>query len=204
MVKDPLACLLTAYLTRRFGLQTLVLFRHPAGFASSVDKLGWPRGQFLAQFLEDEALMASHLEPWRSLLHRYRSEDSLASAAVLHGALNVVLWRFVSQGAGQALLFEDFCLDPLTKMQELFRSLGIPYDSNTESQHRLITSGPSVHASEFRAHEVVRDSRAMAYAWAGKLTGAETSLIRGIWEQFDLPLYRNPAEWEGAVPVGSP
>lgn len=50
LVKDPIACLLTEYLTRRFDLQTLILFRHPASFVASLCRLGWPRGSSCASF----------------------------------------------------------------------------------------------------------------------------------------------------------
>jgi hypothetical protein len=195
LIKDPLACLLTEYLTRRFKLQTLVLFRHPAGFASSICRLGWPRGEFLRQFLGDEQLMSDHLEPYRGLLEKHVQQDDVASAAVLHGALNVVLWRFVASGVGTALQFEALCRDPLQQLQALFERLQLPYGDQVRDAHRSACHGSPMKIDAYRPHATSRNSMEMADSWRGQLSSAEIGQIRQIWESFDIPLYRDEAQW---------
>jgi len=196
LIKDPLACLLTEYLTRRFNLQTLILFRHPAGFVSSVCRLGWPRGAFLRQLLADDALMAAHLEPHRSLLERYAQEDSIASASVLHGALSSVLWRFVQDGIGTAVQFEVLCSDPLEQLKHLFWQLGLPYSDEVRESHRHSCFGTPQSIDSYHPHAVNRNSMAMASAWKTQIRSTELQQIRGIWEQFDVPLYRERIDWD--------
>lgn len=196
LVKDPLACLMTEYLTRRYNLQTVILFRHPAGFVSSVNRLGWPRGSFLQQFLEDEPLMAEHLAPHRALLEKYSGEDSVASAAVLHGALNCVLWDFVKQGVGTPLHFEALCADPLEQLRQLFQVLALPYDDHVRAAHHAACYGKKTHIDAYHPHSVSRDSLSMASSWKAQLGHGDIARIRGIWEAFGLPMYQSEADWQ--------
>jgi hypothetical protein len=195
LVKDPLACLLTEYLTRHFGLQSLILFRHPAGFAASVSRLGWPRGAFLRHFLADSALMNAHLEKHRPLLEKYADEESLASAAVLHGSLSSVLWDFVERGVGRALIFEELCSDPLPRLQALFASLDLPYDERVREAHRKACLGEILSPQDYHPHAVVRNSIAMSRSWVNQLDAGQSRHVRDIWEQFEIPLYRAESDW---------
>jgi hypothetical protein len=195
LVKDPLACLLTEYLTKNFGLQTLILFRHPAGFSASVSRLGWPRGTFLRAFLADQALMGAHLERQRMLLERFADEDSLASAAVLHGALTRVLWSCVARGIGAPIVFEELCADPLPRLRALFEVLGLPYDDRVREGHRNACLGKSRPVEEYRPHAVARNSRAMARSWTTELDEQGVRMVRDIWDQFDVPLYQAQSDW---------
>jgi len=195
MVKDPLACLLAPYLCQRFELQTLVLFRHPAGFCASVSRLGWPRGEFLRKFLNDGPLMHDHLGPYRSLISRFSGEDTIASAAVLHGVLNKVLWSTVANGMAQALVFEELCADPIERCRSLFDGLGLPYDDQVRAQHVALCLGRAREVGEYRPHAVARNSLAMAATWRDQLDQAEVRQVRQIWDEFEIPLYRQASDW---------
>lgn len=195
LIKDPLACLLASYLGRRHGMQTLVLFRHPAGFAESICRLGWPRGEFLRQFLADEALMADHLHPYRALLQRYAAEDSVASAAVLHGALNQVLWDGCKGGSGRPLVFEEICADPINQAERLFAEIGLPYDERVRRDHERLCLGARRELDDYRTHAVERNSMAMAESWKSRLKVGQVDCIRSIWNEFDVPLYREDSDW---------
>src|SRR4051812_34732068 len=56
LVKDPIALFSAEWLAERFEMDVLVTIRHPAGFASSLKRLGW-RHDFRG-FLGDERLAA--------------------------------------------------------------------------------------------------------------------------------------------------
>ena len=113
MIKDPLACLMTEYLTTTFDLETLILFRHPCGFVASIRRLGWPCGAPLKRFLQNPELMAEHLHRYQDLLEKYCDEDTIESATVLYGCLTTILWDCVQQDIGKPLFFEELCQNPL-------------------------------------------------------------------------------------------
>ncbi len=196
IVKDPLACLLTGYLARHFDLDTLVLFRHPADFAASIVRLGWPTGTYLERFLRDILLMDEHLGPYALLLESHRNGNDLASAAVLHGALNRVLWNQAQATAGiRTLQFETLCRDPITQFEQLFSRLGLPYTEATRSRHQALCTAPDHDPAHYRTHAVARNSAAMADAWRRQLDTAQRATVRAIWDQFGIPLYSDPADW---------
>lgn len=197
LVKDPIACLLTEYLTRNFGLQTLILFRHPAGFAASIRRLGWPRGVFLRQFLADQPLMRAHLQPYRAVLQRFAQEDSLASATALHGALSTVLWRFVSDGVGTPLIFEQLCADPLDRLRDVFAQVQLPYDDTVRDAHRHACLGKVRPVDDYHPHAVARNSMAMADSWRKQLSDTEQEQVRSVWSEFNVPLYQEDRDWIG-------
>lgn len=195
MIKDPLACLLTDYLTAKFNFQTTILFRHPAGFAASVCRLGWPRGEHIRRLLDRRPLMSDHLDRYAALLERHAHEDSVASAAVLHGALNTVLWNFSQAGVGQSFRFEDVCIDPLAHFESQYLRLGLPYtDEVVQTLEENCYDRPR-SIETYHPHAVRRNSRAMADSWKQQLTADNVKQIRDIWQQFEIPLYQDDQEW---------
>lgn len=195
MIKDPLACLLTGYLTRRFDLQTIVLFRHPCGFVASVTRLGWPTAIQLKEFLSRRQLMDDYLAPYADLMERHSTGDSIESAAVLHGVLNSVLWRQTNELGLGWFRFKDLCASPIERFQGLFERLDLPYSEAVRDQHvKLCTSGSAV-SGDYHPHAVARQSQAMAESWRRDIDGPKSSLIRGIWQRFDIPLYDDDRDW---------
>jgi len=202
LIKDPLACLLTPYLCEHFGVQTLVLFRHPCGFVSSILRLGWPSAEFVRRLLECDALMADHLAPVRDHLVRHSQDDGMAAAAALHGAINTVLWNTCRDRGLRYACFEDLCRDPLLAFREIFDSLGLPYDDSVRRMHEeLCNEGPSDPAA-CSPHSVHRRSSAMAESWRSQLKNAEIDAIREVWDLFGIPLYESEADWATGAEVG--
>jgi hypothetical protein len=196
MIKDPLACLLTGYLSRHFGTRTLVLFRHPCGFVSSVLRLGWPTGSYLGDLLRRPQLMEDHLAPWAGLMEQSASEDSIRSAAVLHGVLNRVLWNQVQDQSLRYETFEGLCSDPIAKFQELFSWLELPYEGDVSKRHTRLCLSGSKSPDDYHPHAVARNSRAMAESWKSELVGTDRDDVRSVWEQFAIPLYRMDDDWD--------
>ena len=194
-IKDPLACLLTEYLTTRFDLKTLMLFRHPGGVCSSLMRLNWPTAKFLRQFLSDEALMIRFFHPFRDIMSRYAGSDSVASAAVLHGALTHANWQITTTGLAEPLYFERFCADPLNELSALFERLGLPYTAETRVFHKSACFGTGPDPERYSTHAVVRNSIAMADAWKGRFDAGEIATIRGLWSEFGVPLYLDDESW---------
>ncbi len=195
MIKDPLACLLTAYLVEHFDLQTLVLFRHPCGFVASITRLGWPTGGFLRDFLQRPELMGAHLAPFAALMERYSRDTGVKAAAVLHGVLNVVLWDTIQDRGVRWICFENLCESPLEKFQELFTWLRLPYSEDVKLRHMTLCLTGSFSPNDYHPHAVARNSQAMADSWKRQLSVQQVSQIREIWSQFAIPLYDDDRQW---------
>jgi hypothetical protein len=118
------------------------------------------------------------------------------SGTVLYGCVARVLLGFADRNpdAIRRVAFEDLCADPEGRFGDLYRWLGLPLDDRFRHARTALDA-----ADVERAHEgpfgVVRASAGMAERWKADVPQAELSTVLGAWARFDLPLYREPAEW---------
>lgn len=197
LIKDPTACLLTNYLSTQFQMCALVLFRHPAGFASSIKELGWPSGKFLGYLLNSEALIQEYLGANEALLRRFVNRDDLEASVVLYGALNKVLWKQIQENENiKYAIFEELCLDPISRFKELFQILSLPYTDSTLNRHMDLCFIASPQKMKYSPHSIRRNSQSMAEGWKSKVDALELRNIRMIWEQFEIPLYLAENDWK--------
>jgi hypothetical protein len=179
LVKDPLAFFSAEWLADRFGVQVIVLVRHPAAFASSLKRLGWSSHSFL-HFLRQPLLM-------RDLLARYRRDiERMADARpdVIEQA--ALLWKIIY---GTAVLYqarhadwifvrhEDISRDPLGEFCRLLDRLGLEL---TPHMRRLIdeTSSSENPDEIVKPHGIFVDSRANVASWKNRLTREEIERTR--------------------------
>jgi hypothetical protein len=200
LIKEPIGCLLSRYLTAQFGFQTLVLFRHPAAFVASVRTLGWPSQIHLQRLLAQPALMNSTLQPYRGVMERCAESDGLEAAAALHGSLNRVLWQFVEEMPQMTpVCFEDLCADPLESFRELFARFNVPYTPAMRETHQRLCLAES--RPQHSAHETVRRSSDMADKWRKQLKADEVRIVEEIWRSFEIPLYCDRKAWPDSEPA---
>jgi hypothetical protein len=182
LVKDPLAFFSAGWLAARFGMDVVVLVRHPAAFASSLKLLGWshPFSHFLAQ----PRLMDTLLRPFAAEVEAFAA----AERPVLDQA--VLLWRLIYHTALEYrrrhpewtfVRHEDLSRDPVGGFRDLFVRLGLAF---TEEARRAVEaySGshnpaqPEVHVGSEVA--LRRDSAANLSGWKRRLTAAEVARVR--------------------------
>jgi hypothetical protein len=196
LLKDPSAALLSEYLVRRHGMRALVLFRHPAAIVRSFLRLGWPTGALVERLLASGRLMEEGLAPVEPAMAAAIGRRDAASGAVLCGCVATVLSGFASRNPESMirLSFEELCRDPEGRFRELYRSLDLDYGEGVREEHARLSSGNGGSARE-RPHGVVRSSARVAGRWRDEIPEAELAAVREVWERFDLPLYRQAADW---------
>jgi hypothetical protein len=182
LVKDPLAFFSAEWLAARFGMNVVVLVRHPAAFASSLRLLGWsyPFADLLAQ----PRLMDTLLRPFAAEVEAFAA----AERPVLDQA--VLVWRLIYHTALEYrrrhpewtfVRHEDLSRDPVGGFRDLFVRLGLAF---TEEARRAVEaySGshnpaqPAVHLGSMVA--LRRDSAANLSNWRRRLTAAEVARVR--------------------------
>lgn len=171
VLKDPTACLLAAWLEATHGCRVVVLYRHPCGFASSIQALEWPIR--LRRLLTQEDLVKDHLEPWLPQLELCIA-DPWASLGAFWAAVHHVLRR----QAGEDWLFlsyEALCLTPA----EAFGAL---------SRHLDLAVAPPARDGAHRGDpgSTVKDSRRMATIWRERLSPAAVDAVMEPVEAFGL------------------
>lgn len=198
LLKDPLASLASEFLHRRFGMQVVVLVRHPAAFAASVKRavgLHWRPFDF-ENFRSQPALMHDHLEPL--LAGRDLAGLSVVENAALQwSCLYTVLGRFVARNPQMIVVrHEDLSAHPVTAFRELFGRLSLPWDERVERATVAMTRPGNPHGPERdRIHSLVRDSRENIHRWKSVLDGGEIDAIRKLSGEVAARYYAE-REWE--------
>lgn len=183
VMKDPLALFSSEWLAERFGLDVVVMIRHPAAFAGSVKVKRWWCD--FHDFLRQEQLMADLLHPFeREVRAKAARNDDLVDQAILewrmyHHVIRLFRerhpdWHFVRH--------EDLSRDPVGGFATLFGGLGLPFnetsaqavrdssDRGNPADSALATGGAG---SEFRL-----DSVANLANWQRRLTADEVLRVR--------------------------
>jgi hypothetical protein len=194
LLKDPVALFSAEWLCDRFGMDTLVLIRHPAAFANSITsrRLRHPFGDFLAQPL----LMRDLLGPFEEQIRRFTAiEQPLLDQAIL-------LWRIIHhvilryrdrQPEWMFLRLEDVARTPLVQFQRIYSQLGQVFD---EKAARVIAehSSSSNPAESTDPADHHRDSGASITAWRTRLSEDEIRRVRGEVEPISKEFYSD-ADW---------
>lgn len=182
LLKDPFAVFSAPWFADRLGCRVVVTVRHPAGFASSLKRLGWffDFGDLLAQPL----LMRDHLEGERAAMQAMDPGDIIGQAALLWKCI----YRMV-HAAHQAhpeflvVKHEDLSLDPVTGFRELYGALGLHFTPGAEKKVRSSSSsGNPKELAKKKHHSVKMDSRASMESWKRRLTPEEIGRIRTLTE----------------------
>jgi len=194
LLKDPFAVFSTSWFAKRLGCQVVITVRHPAAFASSLKRLGWPFD--FKDILGQQALMNEHLERDRIEMESIRADDIVGQAGVLWR----IIYRFcdMSRKLNPEFILvrhEDLSLDPVSGYGALYNSLGIPFDE--KSRNIILNSSSSenpVELSRKNTHSVQLDSRANLDHWKKRLTPDEITRIREMTEDVSH-LYYSDEDW---------
>lgn len=180
LLKDPIALMSAEWLAERFGMQTVVMIRHPAAFASSLKRLSW---RFDFQNWRDQPLLRRDLiGPFDGPIEEFaaREHDIVDQAILMWNVLHHVIagyeerhpeWSFVRH--------EDLSEEPLKGFRELFDELDLAWDQFAEEA--IVRSSTDVSRKEVPTYlhrTVRRDSRAARWTWLSRLTQEEQDRVR--------------------------
>jgi hypothetical protein len=196
LLKDPFAIFSAAWFAERLGCAVVFTVRHPAAFASSLARLGWPFdfGDLLAQPL----LLRDWLDPFVPEIEAARREpdDWIAQCSLL--------WRMVYHTVGLlkeqhpdfiVVRHEDISRDPLGEFQALYASLGLEFTpKNRLAIERSSRAGNPVEVPVKRAHSVRVDSQANLGSWRRRLSQEEIDRLRDLTAGVADRFY-GPEDW---------
>jgi hypothetical protein len=186
--KDPIAVFSAEWMSDTFGMDTLVLIRHPAAFCYSIVKQGWwhPFDHFTAQ----PAMMHDLFVARADEIERFaRTPQPLLDQAVLLWVLihehiarmrsRRPEWRFVR--------LEDLSREPVAGFQGLYRWLDLTWSDEVE-RAVVRSSSEGNPAVTDRASSRQRDSKAAISVWKDRLTVDEQASIKErtdpVWREF--------------------
>lgn len=194
--KDPIAVFSVPWLARRYHCDVVACIRHPAGFASSLQRLGWSfdftNWTSQADFMEDCA------GPYADDIERFaaRERSPLDQAVLLWN----VIYRRVAEYRREHpewsfVRHEDLSAEPVGEFRELYARHGLGFGRGAERFLRRSTSASNpadVHPDRYKT--VFRDSREASRAWVGRLEPDEVRRIRAATEEVSAAFY-GPGDW---------
>lgn len=197
LLKDPFSIFSTAWFVERLDCQVVITVRHPAGFASSLKRLGWDFD--FSDLLQQDLLMRDWLEPFRSQMQAYldKPEDVIGQSSLL--------WRMIYQVVDIlktrfphfiVVRHEDLSLDPLSGYRELYTALGL--DFTDKVKQTILQSSSSENPKELSkraVHSVQLDSRANLQNWKRRLSPEEIERVRCLTQDLASRYYPE-LSWE--------
>ncbi len=189
VIKDPTAAFLLEWLTSMYILDAVIVLRHPAGFVSSLLKLGWDFDFNL--FLSQKELMENYLDPYKNVIKQYNYKGiNIEKASVLWGLVYYVLFQMSKGEDFIWTRYEDLCINPLHEFRKLFNAIELDWDSNVEK--KLIESiNDKATFKDNITSDHNRNTKEMAMVWKKRLSKNEINTVLKITEQFGLEFYNN-------------
>jgi len=197
LIKDPLAFFSAEWLADSFGMDVVVLIRHPAAFVSSLKVKGWsfPFDHFLRQ----EELMQTHLYPFSASIESYVSsqQDIIDQGILLWNIIHQTILNY--QNHRPEWLFirhEDISRNPTEKFQEIFQYLNLEFSSSVRETIVRSTGTNNQKETTDDIHNVKRNSELNIWNWKERLTSSEINRIQEGVEVISEAFY-TVEDWEG-------
>ncbi|HSB03235.1 MAG TPA: sulfotransferase domain-containing protein [Anaerolineales bacterium] len=194
LLKDPFAVFSTPWFAKRLNCKVVITVRHPAAFASSLQRLNWPFD--FQDLLKQPLLMRDHLEPDRQEMQSMQADDVIGQAALL--------WKLIYRSVHATrernpdfivVRHEDLSRDPIPGYRDLYQALGLEFTPRVKKI--ILNSSSSENPKELareKVHGFRLDSRANIGNWKKRLTAEDIDRVREITKEI-APLYYSGAEW---------
>jgi hypothetical protein len=198
LMKDPSALFSAEWLADTYGMDVVVLIRHPAAFASSLKRLNWPF--HFTELTQQPRLMQDYLEPFQDEVHRAveRPPDILGQAMLVWRVIHHVIRRFQCTHPNWIFLrHEDLSRRPQQGFEDLFARLGLDMLPRVRQAIQAHTS--AANPKEARAgvvHQLHRDSLGNIWNWRSRLRPDEIARLREGTHDVARFFYTD-ADWEG-------
>jgi len=203
LLKDPFAVFSVPWFAKRLDCKVVITVRHPAAFASSLQRLNWNFD--FKDLLDQPLLMRDHLEAYREQMLSIKADDVIGQASLLWKMIYNSVHTTLRQAQGDALSLnpdfklvrhEDYSRDPVNKYRELYSTLGLDFTKRVEKF--VMNSSSSDNPSELslkKTHSVKLDSAATIKNWRKRLSEEELKRIRQMTEGV-AELYYSNEDWE--------
>jgi hypothetical protein len=184
VIKDPTACLMTAWIAQQYNAKILIVMRHPCGFASSLAKLDW---QVSVNFLlRQENLMREYLGCYEDVMRRATNDKWLNRGAFWAAIHKVLIEQMASHPDWVLSKYENLCSDPNGQFSSLAQKLVLELNGNARSKIQLDSTKTRTSSD---AGSTRRESRLMPYIWKQRMTKGEIDAVMGVVAEFGIDDY---------------
>jgi hypothetical protein len=180
LLKDPFAVFSVPWFVQCLDCRVVITVRHPAAFASSLQRLGWSFD--FKNLLEQPLLMRDHLEPFRAQMQSVQAEGVIAQGALLWKMIYDVVRKFQQSNPDLFVVrHEDLSADPVNRYRELYDKLSLDFTPRVEKVIRKSSSSENPRELSLKnRHSVKLDSAANIKNWKKRLEPEVIQRIRDI------------------------
>ena len=187
LLKDPIAVFSAEWLASRFGMDVIVLIRHPAAFVASLKKGNstFPFDHFLQQPL----LMQHHLCEYRSEIEEYsKKEFDIVDQGILLWKLihHVILKYRENNHAWVFARHEDLSRCPEGEFSRIYSRLGLTFSADVRQRIRRLSFAEQ---SKEDSGSLVRNSKSNIWTWKTRLTDDEIARIKDNTDEIASQFY---------------
>lgn len=194
LVKDPLALFSAETLADLFGMDVIVLIRHPAAIVNSYKALKWTHP--FSHFLMQAELMEEHLSPFSQEIEDFvkKDYDIVDQISLLWKLIHHMILKFQKTHSDWVFIrYEDLVLDPIENYRKIFHRIKLPFSRHIQAViqfHSLQNHQPNTdlpYAIKQNPHQVLSK-------WRTSLTSEEVHRIQGRVESVSHAFY-SEQEW---------
>ncbi len=197
LIKDPFAVVSVPWFADRLNAKVVITIRHPAGFVSSLKRLGWSFG--LDDFLAQPELMAAHPIPEKDLrdFERYKRDgDEVAKMALGWKHIHRIVRDLLKTHPNLVYVrHRDLALHPAEMFHKILDRLKLPWVAEVEKAIGETTA--KGHPSELepgKHHGIHLHSQKNARVWKSRLHTREIDTIRGVVDPVASEFFTD-SEW---------
>ncbi|NCN07272.1 hypothetical protein GW933_01120 [Candidatus Falkowbacteria bacterium] len=185
VVKDPIACFSSQWLSDNFDMEVIVLFRHPVAFYTSLKRLDWHFD--FDNFLNQSDLMADHLGLFSDLIKK-DNKSYAEEAAILWLCIYHVLDKYITSHPDWIVKrHEDISTDPIKEFTEIYSKLNLPFTSKVNKKIIEYSSGKNTEPT--KVLDLKRDSKTVVDQWSKHASSEEIKIIKNITGDLALKYY---------------
>jgi hypothetical protein len=199
LIKDPIALFAVPWIADRFGVDIVVMIRHPAAFCSSIKVKKWVFDW--THWSNQKELMAGPLAPFAEDIERkLQNNDDIIDQAILqwrifHHVIDVYRqkrpdWFYARH--------EDVSLDPVGQFRKMYDHCKLTWTPSAEKTIRESSDEGNLKDAAVAGkstHYVQLASVANVKNWQKRLSAEEISRIRSGTEDVSHKFYSD-ADWE--------
>ena len=188
VIKDPTATLLTEYMHVHFGVQPVIVVRHPLSFIASLKRVNW--WPTVEKIVHQKHLYADYLKTDQDI---WRSDwGNPVQAAAAHWRL---IHMILQEQAGrypewQIVKLEEISEYPLEGFEKLYNELSLPWSNTVKRRIQKLTQGAGTgEVRNNRVQDLNRNSAKIFDLRKGALSAKERRQVYEVVKEVSCQHY---------------
>jgi Sulfotransferase family len=197
VMKDPVAVFSAPWLARQFGMNVVVMIRHPAALCSSLKILNW-KFDFNHFLRQPQLMRETRLADFESEIRHFAAHEQgiILVGALLWNCIYAVVNEYRTRYPGWLFLkHEELSMDPTGGFQKIYAALGLEFTTSVQTAIEA-SSGEQNPSEPQRGDEfsIRRNSKVNVSNWKSRLSDREILTVKELTSDVSR-LFYSDVEW---------